>query len=260
MSPEADRFDPTGRFSERVDHYIRYRPSYPAELMDCFRTELGLTPDHVVADIGSGTGILSELFLERGNTVYGVEPNRDMRRAAEASFADRDRFHSVDGRAEATGLPDHAVDFVVAGQAFHWFDPERTRAEFLRIAKPGSGCALVWNHRKTDATALLQGYEAFLLEWGTDYAEVSGQYERSEAFDILFGNVPYQSRAFSNAQTFDFDGLRGRLMSSSYVPTSDSPKFAAMLEGLEKLFAAHEENGKVRFEYDTRVYFGKLLA
>ena len=183
-----------------------------------------------------------------------------MRRAAEASFVDRDRFHSVDGRAEATGLPGDAVDFVVAGQAFHWFDPKQTQREFLRIAKPGSGCALVWNHRKTDATALLRGYEAFLLEWGTDYAEVSGQYERREAFDVLFRNAPYQSRTFSNAQIFDFDGLRGRLLSSSYVPLPDSPKFAAMLEALEKLFKAHEENGEVRFEYDTRVYFGKLLA
>lgn len=255
-----NRFDSTDRFSERVQNYVRYRPAYPAELMDCFRTELGLTPEHVVADIGSGTGILTRPFLEEGNTVYGVEPNREMRRASEAAFADHDSFHSIDGRAEETGLPDHTVDFVVVGQAFHWFDPEQTRTEFLRIARPGSGCALVWNHRKTDATVFLRGYEAFLLEWGTDYAEVSGQYERSEALDILFGNAPYQFRTFPNEQIFDLEGLRGRLMSSSYVPAPDSPKFDAMLKALEKLFKTHEESGKVRFEYDTRVYLGQLLA
>ena len=147
--------DPTQRFTSRVEHYVRYRPSYPRDLLDLLETRCGLSSASVVADVGSGTGILSELFLENGNRVIGIEPNKEMREAAERRLRRHPRFTSVAGTAEATTLDDASADFVAAGQAFHWFDPERARTEFSRILKPGGWVVLAWNLRRKEATPFL---------------------------------------------------------------------------------------------------------
>src|SRR5258706_9853328 len=154
-----DPFEPTTRFSDRVQDYVRWRPGYPPAVLEALRSDLGLRPAHVVADIGSGTGLLSRLLVENGNVVYGVEPNRAMAAVAEADLGPSRRFHSVDGRAEATGLGAGSVDLVTAGQAFHWFKVPESRAEFLRILRPGGGVALVWNLPRVDSTPFLREYE-----------------------------------------------------------------------------------------------------
>src|SRR5215475_4962080 len=110
--------DAKQRFSNRVADYIRYRPGYPAEVMPLLQKWCGLHPEHAVGDIGSGTGLLSKLFLDFGNHVFGVEPNADMRSAGEEFLRDYPKFPSVAGSAEATTLPPDVVDFVTAGQAF----------------------------------------------------------------------------------------------------------------------------------------------
>ena len=106
----------TTRFSDRVAYYIKYRPGYPAKVITLLNREIGLSPATVIADIGSGTGISSELFLKNGNRVFGVEPNQPMREAAESRLAGYDAFISINGTAEATTLPDASVDLVTAGQ------------------------------------------------------------------------------------------------------------------------------------------------
>jgi ubiquinone/menaquinone biosynthesis C-methylase UbiE len=151
--------DVTQRFSSRVDNYIRYRPGYPDAILDTLRDAYGLTPASIVADVGSGTGILTEMFLRHGNVVYGIEPNREMREAAERLLAGYDRFHSVAATAEDTTLGDDSVDLVTAGQAFHWFDPSKARAEFARVLKPGGWVALIWNERVV-TTPFLADYAA----------------------------------------------------------------------------------------------------
>src|ERR1700732_4152215 len=128
--------DSKQRFSNRVADYVRYRPGYPAEVLTLLRTQCGLKSGHVIADIGSGTGFLSELFLKNGNRVYGIEPNEAMRQAGEEYLASYDGFASINGSAEATTLDDASIDFVSAGQAFHWFEPVVARHEFRRILKP----------------------------------------------------------------------------------------------------------------------------
>lgn len=250
-------FRSTERFSDRVEAYVKYRPHYPSAVFDYFRDELGLSRDWVVADIGSGTGILAKPFLDLGNIVYGVEPNADMRAAAERILAGYPNFRSMGGTAEETGLPDRAIDFVVAGQAFHWFDAAKARGEFLRFLKPGAYSAVLWNNRLTDGSPFLVAYEEFLLEWGTDYAEVSDRYDDSTALDALYGTGNYTRRVFANAQRFDFEGLRGRLCSSSYVPTEDSDAFGPMMDSLRTLYDAHEAEGRVEVAYDTIVYAGR---
>jgi SAM-dependent methyltransferase len=252
--------DPTGRFTDRVADYARHRPSYPPELLQLLREELGLRPDHTVADVGSGTGILAEMLLDNGNRVLAVEPNRAMAEEAQRRLGGNPRFRDVDGRAEATGLEAGEVDLAVAAQAFHWFDPARSRDEFRRILKPGGGVALVWNIRRVDGTPFLRDYETFLRRWGTDYNEVSGRYRDPDTLNVFFGPGGYRTRRFEYRQTFDLAGLRGRLLSSSYTPGAGDARREPMLLALAGLFEAHQRDGRVAFEYDTWVYYGRLTA
>jgi SAM-dependent methyltransferase len=249
--------DTIGRFSERVANYIAYRPKYPAVVAEFLRAELGLSTASVVADVGSGTGILSELLLRAGCTVFGVEPNEAMRRAAEELLQAQPNFKSVNGTAEATTLADASVDFVTAGQAFHWFDGVRARVEFRRILKPAGRVVLIWNMRRTDTTPFLRDYEKLLREFGTDYAQVNCEQLPEERIAEFFGGA-YQQRSFDNEQVFDYEGVRGRLLSSSYVPLTGQPNHEAMLAELRRIFDLHERAGRVTIEYDTKVFYGRL--
>lgn len=258
-SGSTDPANPTRRFSDRVADYVRCRPRYPEALLRALETEVGLGPASAVADIGSGTGISAEILLRSGCSVYGVEPNDAMRRAAEKVLADEERFHSVAGTAEETTLPDASVDLVTAGQAFHWFDRVRFRAEAARILRPGGRVALFWNRRRTDTTPFLRGYEDLLLRFGTDYRQVDHAQLGPADFEGFFGG-PYTARFFANQQRFDFEGLRGRLLSSSYAPGPGHPAHEPMLAALRGLFDRHQEEGWVRFEYDTELYVGEVGA
>jgi SAM-dependent methyltransferase len=249
--------NPTQRFSSRVDHYLRYRPGYPPELLDLLKNECGLTPESIVADIASGTGIFTRLLLENGNRVFGVEPNAEMRRAGEQFLTGYPRFVSVAGAAEATTLPDHSIDIVTAAQAAHWFDRPKARREFARILKPGGWAVLIWNERQTDATPFLRAYEKLLLTYGTDYKEV--RHERTTAeIDGFFAPSPFQERAFEMGQAFDYPGLEGRLLSSSYTPLPEHPNYDPMLRELRRIFAEHELDGQVTLLYTTRAFYGHL--
>jgi SAM-dependent methyltransferase len=248
----------TTRFSSRVDDYIKYRPHYPAEIIDLLADKCGLTPESVIADIGSGTGILTKLFLENGNPVVGVEPNREMREGGESYLAEFARFTSVEGTSEATRLPPQSMDFILAAQAFHWFDQTKTRAEFQRILKPNGWVVLIWNDRRTDSTPFLRDYEALLQEFGNDYKEIEHKNVRDENVFIAFFGAPPAAASFDNAQRVDFEGLIGRLNSASYMPGRGDARHAAMVAHAREIFTDHAVNGRVAFEYDTRVFYGNL--
>lgn len=249
------KLDSTQRFSDRVANYVLYRPSYPPELVEICRREAALGQGSVFADIGSGTGLSSGLFLDAGYVVMGVEPNVEMRAAAEEKFAGHPHFHSVEGKAEATSLAAKSVDMVLAAQAFHWFDPAKARAEFERILRPGGKIVLVWNERLREATPFLRAYEDLLLRFGTDYREV-----RHENVDgRLLGEfypLGYVAHVLANAQRFDFPGLRGRLLSSSYAPGPGHPRHEEMIQHLQAIFEQHQDGGQVSFLYETKVYVG----
>ena len=255
----VEQIKTAARFDSRVANYAAYRPGYPPELMAFLRDELGLASASAVADVGSGTGILSELFLREGCRVFAVEPNAEMREAAEAALGHDPNFVSVAGAAEATTLGDACADFATAAQAFHWFDTERARAEFRRILKPQGWAVVVWNNRRTDSTAFLRDYESMLRRFGTDYAQVAATYGDENSLRKFFA-PGYQSKQFDNFQLFDFDGLKGRLLSASYVPLAGHPSHEPMLAELRRVFDAHQQGGRVRVEYDTDVYYGRLLA
>jgi SAM-dependent methyltransferase len=249
--------DATARFSSRVEKYVRYRPSYPKEILDLLRKPCGLTPQSVIADVASGTGIFTRLLLENGNRAFGVEPNPEMRRAGEEYLASFANFTSVAGTAEATTLPERSVDLVTAAQAAHWFDRAKARREFVRILKPGGWTVLIWNERETDSTPFLRDYENLLLTYGTDYQEI--RHERTtDEIDGFFAPSPFRSATLEMRQDCDYAGLEGRLLSSSYIPNSDHPRYEPMLRELGKLFDAHQANGQVVLAYVTRVYYGQI--
>jgi SAM-dependent methyltransferase len=251
------RFNSTTRFSGRVDNYVKYRPRYPKDIIN-FLTENGvLSKNYVVADIGSGTGISCELFLENGNRVYGIEPNTEMREAAERLLAKWTDFRSVNASAEATTLGNESIDLIVAGQAFHWFDPEKSREEFARILKPGGNCVLIWNDRRTDSTAFLKAYEALLQEYSTDYKEVDHKNIDEQKLNGFFGKGNWRENVFPNYQYFDYEGLKGRLLSSSYAPAQGHPRHEPMLNALSVLFNRYAQQNRVTIEYDTRLFYGK---
>ena len=250
--------DPADRYSDRVADYERYRPDYPPALIDWLGEHGALPPATIVADIGAGTGISSAPFLDAGCTVVAVEPNAAMRAAAERRFAKVPRFRGVNGRAEATTLASASIDLVVAGTAFHWFDREAARREFMRILKPGGRVALFWNVRSLDSE-FMRGYEAMQRAHSAEYAATNAR-ERANEGDIsaFFGSGGFEHAVFPNAQSLDFEGLLGRLHSSSYAPLPGDPAHASLHAALRALFERCAENGRVAMLYDTHLFLGRL--
>jgi SAM-dependent methyltransferase len=249
--------DSVDRFNNRVANYVKYRPHYPREVIAFLEAECGLTHETVIADVGCGTGISTALFLENCNKVYGVEPNAGMREAAVEFLKDFPDFTPIDGTSSATTLADKSVDMIVAAQAFHWFDAETTRPEFKRIGRDGAYTVLIWNERQLDTTAFHIDYEALLLKYAKDYSVV--RHENIAADEIAnFYQHEYGSKTFANHQIFDFEGLKGRMLSASYMPNEEHPIYAEMIAELQAIFAKHERNGRIRVLYDTNVYFSRL--
>jgi SAM-dependent methyltransferase len=249
--------NPTKRFSKRVENYLKYRPSYPPEIISLLEGECGLTSQSIIADLGSGTGLLTELFLKHGNQVYGVEPNAEMRAAGERVLARYRDFISVNATAEETTLPNNTIDFVIAGQAFHWFDRSQAKVEFKRILKTGGWVVLIWNGFRLETSPLVRGYQQIVLRYGTDYKEVKREIDGLEV-ESFFAPAECKSARFSFKQVFDFEGFQGRLMSASYAPEPIDSRFDEMIRDLRAVFDANAVNGTVDFNYETEVYYGRL--
>jgi len=244
-----------------VDDYVKFRPSYPEELMEFIKEQLNFNSDKVTADVGSGTGIFTRLLLKNGNEVFAVEPNAPMRKAAENSLAGNPYFHSVAARAEKTTLPDHAFDFIFSAQAFHWFDPREVKEEFQRILKPTGLVVLIWNERQIQESPFAQSYENLLLKWAMDYGAVTVHGLKSRGvLEDFFGTKVLLQKTFHSSQFFSFEQVKGRLMSASYCPKPGQGGYHPLMDGLEELFLAHQKGNLVEIKYDTSLYYGNLRA
>lgn len=249
--------DSTKLFSNRVAEYIKARPGYPSAIIDLLATECGMIPDWNIADLGSGTGNLTRLFLENGNTVYGVEPNLEMREAAERTFEACKAFRSVDGRSEATTLESGSIDLVSAGQAFHWFDPIPTQVECRRILQPEGWCALVWNVRRHDASRFMEQYEQILTKQIPTYGSGKGRTHGAENIEVFFGHLPAKA-TFSHSVDHTWDSLSNLVLSTSYAPKEGQPGHEELMAAFRDCFEREESNGKVQVAYDTEVFYGRL--
>jgi SAM-dependent methyltransferase len=249
----------TERFSTRVEAYREYRPRYPRETVDVLRRECGLPADWMIADVAAGTGLLAEIFLANGNPVIAVEPNAPMRKACEELRGRFPRLRCVDGTAEATGLAANSVDMITVGQAMHWFDLKTTRAEFARILRPGGCCVVIYNHRKMGGDAFHEGYERLLVEFGIDYDVVQSNHLPAERLVDFFAPAPMECETLPNVQELTLEGLRGRVLSSSYMPQEGHAKYRAMMEAVDALFARNARDGLVTMEYETAVCWGVLI-
>jgi len=249
--------DPKKRFSSRVNNYIKYRPGYPLEIINFLKAEFALDQYKIIADIGSGTGILTDLLVKNKYFVYAVEPNAEMRQAAERMLNSYPNFKSINGSAEKTGLETNFIDLVAAAQAFHWFEINKAKEEFKRIGKKGGSVVLLWNTRVNDASPFMRAYENFLLEHSIDYVNVSHTNIDESKLKNFFTSG-YNIKKFPNTQVFDFEGLKGRVMSSSYIPDENESAFESMLNALNGLFHKYNKNGFVEFLYKTELYFGRL--
>jgi SAM-dependent methyltransferase len=220
-------------------------------------THAGLTPRSIVADVGAGTGIFSRLLLAHGCTLYAVEPNREMRAAAEQDLAAAypATFRAIDGRAEATTLSPGSVDLVVSAQAFHWFDRVRAAAEFRRILRPDGHVAIVFNERKATESPFLAAYDELLKRWGTDYKKVAhGSRSIDETQLATLFEAPVARFSLPNRQVLDWSGLRGRLMSASYTPLAGQPGHDEIFAELRALYDRCEVSGLVELPYETEIF------
>lgn len=247
----------TERFSDRVENYALHRPHYPAEMIAFLEDISWLTDNTTAADIGSGTGISAAPFLEKGHTIYGVEPNFPMREKAMQLLGRYSNFHSINGTAENTSLPDASVDLVICAQAFHWFDPDKAKAEFKRIATGQGRTVLIWNERNI-RSPFEEAYEQLILKYATDYTTVNHKNISPEKIRSFFSPAPVYMQTFQNEQQLDFEGLKGRWLSSSYVPNEGNPRYTEAISELKKLFDAFQSASKVCITYETRLYFGAL--
>ncbi|HTZ89404.1 MAG TPA: methyltransferase domain-containing protein [Alloacidobacterium sp.] len=246
------------RFTGRVESYRQFRPRYPSTVVALLEAECGLTPTSTIADIAAGTGLLAEIFLARGFEVTAVEPNEEMRTACGSLIERYLRLHCVDGSAEATGLPSDAFDLITVGQALHWFDLERARAEFSRILRTDGWCAVIYNERRLGGDGFHDGYERLLREFGIDYEVVRRQHLTPDQIDGFFSSSPVKRVVFPNAQLFTVEALTGRIVSSSYMPRPGHARYATMLDAIAHLFETYQENGLVRLEYTCAVSYGRL--
>jgi SAM-dependent methyltransferase len=250
--------DSISRFNNKVENYIKYRPGYPEEITDFLKKENVLNSKSVVADIGSGTGKLTELFLKNRNEVFGIEPNDEMRLAAEKLFEKYNNFRSVNGKTKNTKLYDNSIDVITAGQSFHWFNNDMTRKEFKRILKPGGCVVLIWNNRSENVSEFMKDFSQLLNNLETDYQEVKHENLNDNDFKRFFGTSNYQIKSYDNSQLINYNSLEGGILSRSYVPT-EGRAYSNMIRELKEIFEKHNIDGKIKIEYKTNIYFSKLI-
>ncbi len=243
----------TTRFSDRVENYVKYRPDYPKEIVSFLQKNYGLYTDKLIADIGSGTGILSQLFLDNDYTVIGIEPNKEMREKSEELLRPYQRFSTTSGTAENTMLQKNSVDAIIAGQAFHWFDRGKCKIEFERVLHPGGLVVLIWNERLSDSD-FEKEYDLLIKKHAIDYVTVD--HRNIHDTDISAFCEPHSVvlKTFPNKQVFDFDGLKGRLLSSSYMPTEKQNGFEEMIADLHELYQKYQQDDQITISYTTKVY------
>lgn len=239
--------DHTQRFTGKAEKYAAFRERFDAEIvLPLLRAWTGLTPEWRVADVGAGTGMLADVFLENGNCVVAVEPNAEMREVCARLHADEPRLEIVDGTAERTGLADASVDMVVVGRAFHWFDVDAAMTEFRRVLKPDGWVSVISFGRMDDGPAENVALEALLLQYGPGIGTTRAYYDKYRQFAPCFADGEYFEERRAGAMSLGWDELLGLMLSISHAPLPGSERFEAFVEDLRLIFDRFAEDGVMR--------------
>ena len=249
---------PSDRFTQTVQDYVKINPFYLEDVLRFLVDECQLSKHRTIAGIGTGTGFVSRLLLEYGNVVYGVEANPLMRDTMIEEFRRYPSFSGVDGTAENTSLDNKSIDIIMAGTAFHWFDLEKTKAEFKRVLKPQGWVLLIWNVRNPFKTDFLIDYENYILKHGKDFRKGNENKTDDDLIQDFFRPFEAKVKSFTNIQQFNWEGLVGKLSSTSHCLKPDDANYEEMLRELRDLYEKHQLNGLVDFEYVTNMYYGHL--
>lgn len=245
------------RFLGRAENYDRYRPRYAPELFDYLHRVVSLKPTDAVADIAAGTGIFTEQMAAWGNRIYVVEPNEQMMAMAKNRLLGKPHCIFSSGTAEASGLAEGSIRLILAAQAFHWFDPQQTKEEFLRIGVEGAYTGIVWNKRRTDSS-FERGYEDILQKYGTDYLKVSHSAIGLQEINAFFSPPLPEYEVFPHTDWLTLEALRGRIASYSFMPEPTSPAFEDVESAISRLFELNQMGGVVSLSYDTKLHLGQL--
>jgi SAM-dependent methyltransferase len=252
MDKEAVVLSPTKRFSNRVENYVKYRPSYPAAMIPFFEASLGLKQGQRIVDIGSGTGLFAKPLLEQGYAVTCIEPNDDMRRAGEQELGRFAGFTSRKHKGEQTGLRGQSVDLITVAQAFHWMDPMATKKEFNRILKADGHIVLAWNLRQ-HTTAFMKAYHDLKERYRIE--ETTARRDDEETLTAFFAPKTMQVQRFENNQLLNFEELKGQLLSASYIPLPGHPLYEEMIASLAELFVTSQQGGVITMVHETKIYW-----
>lgn len=247
-------------FSGKFSNYSKYRPGYPQKLLRLMEDLTGLKSDTVVADIGSGTGISSRLFIENGNTVYGVEPNDEMRQYSSISFHSYPGFHSVKGTGENTGLPDNSIDLVVCAQAFHWLNPDSAKKEFRRILRDHGRVSLIWNDKSKDENSFNSDYESICKRFKKFRPKYNSSGSTLIDHTVLakFFVGSYKILELENYQDLTLEGVMGRYASTSYAIGTEEAEYESLLKEMKEAFRKYQKDGLIRIQYITRIFLGTV--
>ncbi len=250
--------DSTTRFSTKAGVYAKARPRYPASVVTFLESQGVLKQGDVIVDLGSGTGLSAQPFLDAEYSVIGIEPNDAMRAEGNRYLASYPRFRAISGKAEATSLKDHTADVVLAGQVFHYFDIEKTRAEAQRILRSPGWFVAMWNHRNHQSTQLHQQYEALLRRYCPEYHKLAELYRSPERSAAFFG-PGYGDATLQNPQQLDWEIFEARVLSSSYIPKPEHPDYEPFMAEMKLLFDGHARDGVVQFDLEIWIHWGRLV-
>ena len=249
------------KFDGRGSSYAKGRPSYPQAFIDYLYADVGITPNSVIADIGSGTGKLTRLLLERGSRVFAVEPNAHMRASAEPDLARFDNFISIDSYAENTTLVAASVDFVTVATAFHWFDRQAFKMECRRILKEDGKVVIVYNSRDEESDLVKKFYEVnrrycpgFQNFVGSGTMLRPGNAGRYN--DFFTGDQ--MVKIIGNDLIYNEADFIARSLSSSYALRENDENFSEYVKELTAFFQKYSVNNVLVMPNITHSYTGKV--